>query len=64
MLEMSNTSLPSPFAFIAFSFGSHEAQERISRMRVILCPREIGRNTRQDNEATAELSHGGASVLP
>lgn len=49
--------------FISFIY-SHEDQKRTSRMRVILCPREIGRNTRQDNEATAELSHEGASVLP
>lgn len=31
--------------FAAF-IRSHEDQERTSRMRVILCPREIGRNTR------------------
>lgn len=64
LLEMSNASPPNPFASISLHLS---IVMRTSRMRVILCPHEIGRNTRQDNEATAELSHGGsstASVLP
>lgn len=31
-------------------------------MRAILCPREIGRNTRRGTQDNVELSHGGASV--
>lgn len=50
-------------SFVVFIY-SHKDQERTSRIRVIFCPHEIGRNTRQDNEATAELSHEGTSVLP